>query len=116
LSYQPSGFNVVLYWKAEVPDDVDYTVFVHLLGADGQLAMGQDNQPVRSSYPTGIWEPDEIVVDEYSFDTSTLPPGEYQLELGMYVLETGERLPVFMPDGAEDPDRGLTLTTPIEVR
>jgi hypothetical protein len=87
-----------------------------LLDGAGQLLMGQDNQPVNGSYPTGIWEPGEIVPDEYTFDTSALPPGEYQLEIGMYLPETGERLSVYLPDGTQDPDRRLLLTTPVEVR
>jgi hypothetical protein len=71
---------------------------------------------VNGSYPTGIWEPGEVIPDEYRFDTSDLSPGEYQLEIGMYVLETGERLPVVMPDGTQDPASRLLLTTPVEVR
>ena len=54
--------------------------------------------------------------DEYTFNTSDLPPGEYQLEIGMYVLETGERLSVNVPNGTQDPARRLLLTTPVKVR
>jgi 4-amino-4-deoxy-L-arabinose transferase-like glycosyltransferase len=115
LSTQPSEFALTLYWQANVPNRVDYTVFVHVLDKDGQLVVGRDNQPVNGSYPTGIWEPGEIVPDEYTFNTTELPPGEYQLEIGMYVLETGERLPVTKSDGAQDPTRRLLLTSPVEV-
>jgi 4-amino-4-deoxy-L-arabinose transferase-like glycosyltransferase len=116
LSTHPSEFTLTLYWQAEAPDEVDYTVFVHVLDEDGQLIMGRDKQPVNGSYPTGIWEPGEVVPDEYTFNTSDLPPGEYQLEIGMYVLETGERLSVNVPNGTQDPARRLLLTTPVEVR
>ncbi|GAB4541387.1 MAG: hypothetical protein Kow0063_32180 [Anaerolineae bacterium] len=116
LSPQPDGFRLTLYWQAEVPDGIDYTIFVHLLDETGELVMGQDNQPVSGSYPTGIWEPGEIIVDEYSFDTSDLQAGKYQIETGMYDLATGERLPVHMPDGTGDPNRRLLLNTPVEVR
>jgi 4-amino-4-deoxy-L-arabinose transferase-like glycosyltransferase len=116
LTGQANQFTLTLYWQAKTPDGVDYTVFVHVLDETGQLAMGQDHQPVNGTYPTGIWEPGELVPDQYTFDTSALPPGDYQLEIGMYVLETGERLPVYTPDGTEDPNRRLMLTTPVEVR
>jgi 4-amino-4-deoxy-L-arabinose transferase-like glycosyltransferase len=116
VSTQPSEFTLTLYWQADVPDQVDYTVFVHVLDETGQLVMGQDNQPVNGSYPTGIWEPGEIVPDGHTFSTSDLPRGDYQLEIGMYVLETGERLPVNTPHGSHDPARRLLLTTPVEVR
>jgi hypothetical protein len=116
ITHQPNDVTLALYWKAEAPDSVDYTVFVHLLDEEGQLMMGQDSQPVSGSYPTGIWEPGEIVLDEHTFNTIDLQPGKYQLELGLYELETGDRLPVYMANGTEDPARHLILTTPIEVR
>jgi 4-amino-4-deoxy-L-arabinose transferase-like glycosyltransferase len=116
LFIQPTEIILTLFWQAESPNQVDYTVFVHLLDGAGQLVMGQDNQPVNGNYPTGIWEPGEIVPDEYAFDTDALPPGDYQIEIGMYLPETGERVSVYMPDGTQDPDRRLLLTTPVEVR
>ena len=116
LTGQATQFTLTLYWQAKTPDRVDYTVFVHVLDETGQLVTGQDNQPVNGNYPTGIWEPGEIVADQYTFDTSDIPLGEYQIEIGMYVLETGERLPVYMPDGTEEPARRLILATPVEVR
>jgi hypothetical protein len=115
LTPQASGFALTLYWQAEQPDGVDYTVFVHLLDENGQLVRGQDNQPVGGSYPTGIWEPGEIIPDEYALDTNDLPPGEYRLEIGLYVLATGERLPTYGPDGTQNPARQVLLTTPIQV-
>jgi hypothetical protein len=116
LAPHQSGTTLTLYWRAEVPDAVDYTVFVHLLNDAGELVVGQDNQPVSSSYPTGIWEPGEIIVDEYAFNTSDLQAGEYQLEIGMYELRTGERLPIYLSGGSEDPGHRLILTTLIEVQ
>jgi len=116
LTTEPTELTLRLYWQAQTPDQIDYTIFVHLLDQAGQLVKGKDNQPVNGSYPTGIWEPGEVIPDEYRFDTSDLSPGEYQLEIGMYVLETGERLPVVMPDGTQDPASRLLLTTPVEVR
>ncbi len=116
LTSQATGSTLTLYWKAEIPDDADYTIFVHLLDQTGQLVTGQDNQPVNGSYPTAIWEPGEIIPDGYTFNTSELPPGEYQIEIGMYLLDTGERLPVYLPDGTENVAYQLILTTPVKVQ
>jgi hypothetical protein len=119
LGYQlatgPAEVTLSLYWQAERPDGIDYTVFVHVLDQAGGLVMGKDNQPVDGSYPTGIWESGEVILDEYRLDTSDLPPGEYRLEIGMYVPETGDRLPVYKPDGTVDPDGRLLLNTPFAV-
>jgi hypothetical protein len=35
--------------------------------------------------------------------------------VGMYVVATGERLPVTLPDGTSDPARRLVLTAPVQV-
>lgn len=116
LSAQATQYTLNLYWQAAEPDGVDYTIFVHILDAAGRLVSGQDNQPVKGSYPTGIWEAGEVIPDEYSFDTNDLPPGDYQLEVGMYLLATGERLQVHGLDGQAEPAQYLLLNTPIEVR
>jgi hypothetical protein len=113
---QPDGFTLSLYWRAEMPDGADYTVFVHLLNTEGQMVAGQDSQPVSGRYPSSIWEPGEVIADERTFSTDDLPPGEYQLEVGMYQLATGERLSVVLPDGTVEPAQRLVLTTPIQVQ
>jgi hypothetical protein len=72
-----------------------YTVFAHLLDQDGQLVAQQDSEPVGGSRPTTSWSPGEVIVDRLGI---LIPPnlngGEYQLVVGMYQPDTGERLPV----------------------
>jgi 4-amino-4-deoxy-L-arabinose transferase-like glycosyltransferase len=91
--------HLVLYWQALAPLSADYTVFAHLLGeqnpaSGGPLWAGHDSQPAGGSYPTTAWEPGEVVLDRHLL---ALPPeavpGEYQLEAGLYLLATLERLP-----------------------
>ena len=48
--------NVALYWQAKkVPAD-DYTVFVHLLDANGQLVASHDSQPMAGAFAYGIMD------------------------------------------------------------
>jgi 4-amino-4-deoxy-L-arabinose transferase-like glycosyltransferase len=92
--------NVQLYWQAADDLDVDYTVFVHLVGEDGHKAGQHDGVPQGGFYPTSAWKPGEIVVDEHQIDIAAgVPPGDYRLLVGLYRLDTGERLPVLGPDG-----------------
>ena len=93
---RPSGtFHLTLYWQARKPVGENYTVFVHLLGKDGQLWGQHDGQPEGGFYPTSFWDVGEVIVDEHEIalrpDT---PPGEYQIVTGLYRLATGERLAV----------------------
>jgi len=78
-----------LYWQALAPMETDYTVFVHVLEASGQILRQADSQPQAGAYPTSMWLAREVVADEYAFE---LPPGNYLLAVGLYEAETGQRL------------------------
>ena len=95
-----SKVRVVLYWRAEREIDEDYTVFVHLVDNEGGIWGQQDNEPEGGFYRTPFWGTGELVRDEYEFVIDTAAPeGEYQIEAGMYILATGQRLPVSDENG-----------------
>jgi 4-amino-4-deoxy-L-arabinose transferase-like glycosyltransferase len=83
--------EVTLHWQALREMDESYTVFVHLVDASGAVRAQKDNAPMNGVYPTTLWQRGEFVTDVYTLD---LPPGDYMLEVGMYLAETGARLPV----------------------
>jgi hypothetical protein len=99
---QPGGaVRLVLYWRAERQMDEDYTVFVHLVGADGRIWGQQDSEPESGFYRTSFWDVEEVVRDEHQLTIDAdASPGEHRIEVGMYVLSTGERLPVLEEAGA----------------
>jgi hypothetical protein len=95
--------RLTLYWQALAPIAHPYTVFSHLLGPDGQLISQQDNMPLRNTAPTTCWIPGEIIADPYDLPISPhVIPGDYTLETGLYLWETGERLPVTGPKATPD--------------
>ena len=82
---------VTLAWQATAPTDIDYTAFVHLIDASGELAAQIDRPP--AGFPTSDWQPGEIVVDQYQIDyPADLPPGSYRVQTGFYDLATLTRL------------------------
>jgi hypothetical protein len=86
---------VTLYWRADDFVDQDYTVFIQLLGAGGKPQAQSDAQPENGAYPTSLWQPGETVRDIHALAIpASLPPGEYRLVAGMYLLASGQRLPV----------------------
>ena len=98
---------LTLYWQSLAPLEQDYTVFTHLLGAtnpvtNGPVWAGHDGQPDGGHYATSAWQPGQIILDVHPIwvppDT---PPGVYELEAGLYLLETMERLPA--TDGRGSP-------------
>jgi hypothetical protein len=99
-----------LLWEALTTPAADYTVFAHLLASDDNLVVGHDIQPVNSSYPTTIWSPGERIADSHTLPTpDSLPPGQYQVTIGLYHQPTGVRLPLYFPSGTTDPQGSFVL-------
>jgi len=91
------AIHLTLYWQglAEMKDD--YTVFVHLLREGDQIWAGADRQPQP---PTSTWAKRQIVVDEYELVIPPdAPPDVYEIEVGLYLPETGDRLDLLDRDG-----------------
>ena len=56
------------------------------------------------------------MVDRYAITVQPdAPPGLYRIEVGMYLLETGQRLPVFDGQGQRMPEDRVLLDQTIEV-
>jgi len=92
-------FYLTLYWRTRRPIAADYKVFVHL-ARDGVVAAQKDARPCCWRRPTASWAPDEVIVDPYCLVVAPEAlDGEYPLRVGMYLLETGQRLEVFADDG-----------------
>jgi hypothetical protein len=87
---------LTLFWQARAPIDLNFTVFVQLVG-DGDdstiLAQG-DSQPQKGFYQTSDWRPEEVIIDQYTIE---LPPeidnGAYNLLVGLYD-QNGARLQI----------------------
>lgn len=82
-------------WQALQPFTEDWKVFVHLVDAKGQVVAQFDGQPREGMYPTSRWIPGELVNDSYPLlIPAPIPPGPYQVFVGLYNEATGARLPV----------------------
>jgi len=89
------SFNVRLDWRALKAMDEDYTVFVHLVDANGKTVAQKDDQPQHGVYPTSFWDAGETVADAYAVEIPRdLAAGDYRLWVGVYRASDGSRLPV----------------------
>jgi hypothetical protein len=92
--------KITLYWGVRDQVVEDYTVFVHLVNANGEIVAQGDGPPVRGSYPTGLWEGGEEIADGHIIHIpQDLPSGRYQILVGLYSLDTLARLPVLTSSG-----------------
>lgn len=119
LSYEPElvneGLKLNLTWQAERPLDRNWTVFIHVVDNAGNFVAQRDSQPRDGRYPTSVWDPGEVVDDSHWLALpAALPEGDYQVILGLFSMENGERLPVLdsqgNPVGESLPLVALTLT------
>jgi 4-amino-4-deoxy-L-arabinose transferase-like glycosyltransferase len=100
------SLRLVLYWRALAKLDRDYTVFVHLEDQAQRIWGQKDGEPQAGNYPTSLWDAGEIVRDERDLIVAPdAPPGAYELAVGLYLVSTGERLPVTTAEGRPLGDR-----------
>jgi hypothetical protein len=87
-------FEISVDWTSAAPLDANYTIFAHLVDADGQIIAQQDQQPLGGRYPTSVWAPGEVVSDTIRI---AVPPagtgGTACVRLGLYDLRSLARLP-----------------------
>lgn len=89
----PNGqtLTVTLWWQADGPLPADYTVFVHLLGANGLAATG-DGPAAEGRFPTSAWAAGDVVRDEHRLALDKVAPGAYRVGVGLYDAATGGRV------------------------
>jgi len=109
------ALTLTLTWQAVEPVAQNYTVFVHVLSADGAKMAQRDSHPCNGGCPTTTWQPGQVIVDHYQLDltqdtsagTSAIQPEPDQLAVGLYLLESGDRASVAGRD-----DRMVLLDVP----
>jgi hypothetical protein len=109
--------SVTLYWKSLSDMDIPYTVFLHLLGSDGQVVSGADGEPEGGTRPTPGWVPGEYISDTHDLKIPDgLTPGHYVLEVGLYDAGAPSmpRLQILGEEGKPEGDR--VIFGPITVR
>jgi hypothetical protein len=98
------GIRLTLYWQALESGQMDYTVFTHLVDANGTLVGQHDYPPVWGVRPTSSWKPGEYLVDVHEvqlLDGVSPAPGALHLAIGLYDPTTLERVPL-VPAGGGD--------------
>ncbi|GEM_PF-5141748 len=110
-----SRLQLGLVWQSRGEPGRDYVVFTHLLNRDGLLIAQHDGRPARGAWPTTYWEPGQVVADDHTI----LAPGRgvgpgSMLEVGMYLPETGARLPIIQTGSARQEGDALRVPLMLE--
>lgn len=83
--------EIALMWQATVAVHIDYDIIIQVRNAQGAILNQTKIQPHEGTYPTSIWSAGEKVPDNYQLDITNLPPGDYQVYVGIE-SPSGERL------------------------
>jgi len=77
----------------------NYQTFVHLVRPSG-LLWAQEDHLNPGGFPTKRWDTEHYVRDVYEIAVPYgTPPGDYELNVGLYLMERGIRLAVIDPAG-----------------
>ena len=104
---------VTWYWSAVKPVNEDYQVFVHGDAKEGNARrLHGDHFPAKGKYPTDVWMPGEIIVDEFSLNISS-DYGARKLAIYTGLYKGNYRLPL-TSRGATPGDRE-NRSQPVEI-
>ena len=88
-----NNLDVTLYWQADKTQAADYTLFLHVIDADGKLVAQADGPPLQGDWPTSAWQPGHTLQDLRTVALpETLAAGAYTLLAGWYDPASGARL------------------------
>ena len=95
--YPGESVHVTLYWECLASMQEDYNITVKLWGRSMQIVGAVDTYPGWGTYPTSLWLPGQVMVDRYEIavDPQALAPSLLRLDVGVYPLDTMERLPAY---------------------
>ena len=108
------GLKITFFWRSIDAPQTDYTTFIHIVDTEDQIVAQMDVQPLHGQYPTSVWSPNELIVDERT--VTGIPKGEYRIYIGWYLYREDalEPLPVVSNGSQSTTDRLLleTITVP----
>ncbi|MFW6096484.1 MAG: glycosyltransferase family 39 protein [Chloroflexota bacterium] len=112
LSEEETSATLTLYWQGgdEAPAETSYTVFAQLQAPDGWVLAQDDDLPADGERPTTTWLPAEIIADQHHIPLPDNLPPQTRLAVGLYELDTLERVPAFDCDGNRLPDDAVIIT------
>ncbi|MFZ2487163.1 MAG: phospholipid carrier-dependent glycosyltransferase [Anaerolineae bacterium] len=75
--------QIGLHWRADAAPQGNYTVFVQLLDAAGQVAAQRDRWPGDGLFPTAALQAGQVITDNLALPLD-VPAGDYRLITGLY--------------------------------
>lgn len=98
----PGGtVRLTLFWQAQMAMDRNWSIFTHLVDAQGILVAQRDRYPGMGALATSLLQPGQTWADEYviALPAGAFAPQTLQVQVGVYDLADGTRLPLVNAPG-----------------
>ncbi len=118
VTHPGKSLDLTLHWQAAGSMSRSYTLFVHLLDAQGKVWGQSDRLPLDGARPTTSWLAGEFLTDTIAVPVkASAPAGSYRLEIGFYDGGAPDlpRLPAFDSSGRPVGD-AVILDRPVAIR
>jgi hypothetical protein len=100
--------RIRLYWESTIErPEIDATIFVHILNAEGALVAQSDIRPWNGQYPTFIWSRGEIVQTDHSLIIGDTELAGLQVSVGMYTFP--DIVPLKVIQNGQESDEGRVV-------
>jgi hypothetical protein len=108
---EPGRVRMTLTWHSLSPAQPHDTVFVHM-GQPGQAPVAQaDGDLWLGMLPLPTLAPGDAIREQRLISLpEEMPPGRYEIGIGVYNRLTGERLPATTPQGSRLPDDAVSIS------
>lgn len=96
--------TVSLAWRVDAPPPLDYSIFVHLINAQGEKVAQLDTQPrdAAGPLPMTTWPTGAAVAGRYALPLpADLQPGDYRAIVGVYDWQASTQLAATGTDVAQ---------------
>ena len=102
--------QLTLYWRTARPLGTDYTVFAHVLDANGNRVAQKDGPACDGSCPTTAWTPGGLINDMHTIALPAgVPKDGLEVLVGLYELGSGQRLPAADRQGVRQADDAIRI-------
>jgi uncharacterized membrane protein len=98
-----------VYWQPLGTTSTPLKAFMHLVDATGQIVTQDDHYPQDGRISSTTWAEGNIYRDVFALHTDGLAQGSYALYIGLYNVQTGERVAL---TGGQDSFNVGSITLP----
>ncbi len=106
--------QLILHWHtSHLPQtQSEYLAFFHISNEAGDLVVNLNERLGDGIFPISTWQPVGFIRDSHPILLpADLPSGNYQLNIGLFAQDSGERMPIRDNTGQQLPNHSLPLHT-----